>query len=488
MKCKYCGKEIDEGSIFCGYCGKQQPKVKYCIKCGQEIGLDDVFCGYCGAPQINEPLVAVEEKEEQFLQSKIMEEKEMVEVPSLKERIETIDNPEAKLKATETKEEKQLLSTNANEGYSKETKTHEIHNESDDIEYERPIEEVANEDKRQYESESGYIGKENRIIKIIFAVLIAVAVIIGVFFLSKPNIIASSDEDTCFAADSTEEEMAAAREDKEIALYPIMKDNGKCGFIDKKGKIVISCEWNYVSNFYDGLACVQDDNSKYGFIDKKGKLVIPCEWEYADDFSEGLARVKNDNYKFGFIDKLGKLVIQCVWDGAWNFSDGLVRVWNNNGEGFIDKTGKQANRPKASVSKEYRLLCNNENTIRVNNGSTLDEHEVILFLEEFYRSYDDPMGNDSHGSYIRKHITNKALKILRDEYYYEYGDEGIATWMFDGGGDSMVSSLSCIPYGSNKYLVERKTEYRAYRVLLTIIRDGDTYKIDNIEKKSEPFC
>ena len=51
MKCKYCGKEIDEGSVFCGYCGKQQPKVMYCIKCGKEIGSDDVFCGYCGASQ-----------------------------------------------------------------------------------------------------------------------------------------------------------------------------------------------------------------------------------------------------------------------------------------------------------------------------------------------------------------------------------------------------------------------------------------------------
>lgn len=51
MKCKYCNNEIDEGSVFCGYCGKKQPEVKYCIKCGQEISPDDVFCGFCGASQ-----------------------------------------------------------------------------------------------------------------------------------------------------------------------------------------------------------------------------------------------------------------------------------------------------------------------------------------------------------------------------------------------------------------------------------------------------
>ena len=29
MKCHFCNKEIDEGSSFCGYCGKEQPKVKH---------------------------------------------------------------------------------------------------------------------------------------------------------------------------------------------------------------------------------------------------------------------------------------------------------------------------------------------------------------------------------------------------------------------------------------------------------------------------
>ena len=67
MKCKYCGQEIDKGSIFCGYCGKQQPKVKYCVKCGQEIGLDDVFCGYCGASQnveVTEASIEIGKQEE----------------------------------------------------------------------------------------------------------------------------------------------------------------------------------------------------------------------------------------------------------------------------------------------------------------------------------------------------------------------------------------------------------------------------------------
>ena len=51
MKCRFCGNEIEDGSLFCGYCGKEQPKVKYCIQCGHEIDAGAEFCGYCGGKQ-----------------------------------------------------------------------------------------------------------------------------------------------------------------------------------------------------------------------------------------------------------------------------------------------------------------------------------------------------------------------------------------------------------------------------------------------------
>ena len=94
MKCKYCGKEIDEGSIFCGYCGKKQPMVKHCIKCGQEIGLDDAFCGFCGASQNVENVT-----EEQGAQ----EESQALETISTEEvvAVDTIQNEENKVRDVE---------------------------------------------------------------------------------------------------------------------------------------------------------------------------------------------------------------------------------------------------------------------------------------------------------------------------------------------------------------------------------------------------
>ncbi|RLG25198.1 WG repeat-containing protein, partial [Methanosarcinales archaeon] len=47
-------------------------------------------------------------------------------------------------------------------------------------------------------------------------------------------------------------------------------------------------------------------NGKYGFVDKKGKIVIPLKYDNAGSFSEGLAWVEKDG-KEGFVDKKGKV-------------------------------------------------------------------------------------------------------------------------------------------------------------------------------------
>ena len=67
-------------------------------------------------------------------------------------------------------------------------------------------------------------------------------------------------------------------------------------------------QWKDAGNFSEGLAGVMDANEKWGFIDKTGKVVISCQWKGARDFHEGLALVKDANEKWGFIDKTGKIL------------------------------------------------------------------------------------------------------------------------------------------------------------------------------------
>ena len=118
-----------------------------------------------------------------------------------------------------------------------------------------------------------------------------------------------------------------------------IKRNGKWGFIDKTGKLVIPCVYDAVDEFHDGLARVNKDG-KLGFIDKTGKEVIPFEYDYVCDFHEGLAGVRK-NGKYGFIDKTGKEVIPFEYDYVCDFHEGLAGARKNGKYGFIDKTGKE---------------------------------------------------------------------------------------------------------------------------------------------------
>ena len=56
-------------------------------------------------------------------------------------------------------------------------------------------------------------------------------------------------------------------------------------------------KWKEVREYDEGLAGVRDADGRWGFIDKTGKLVIPCKWKKVLFFSEGLVGVQDDNEK-----------------------------------------------------------------------------------------------------------------------------------------------------------------------------------------------
>ena len=118
-----------------------------------------------------------------------------------------------------------------------------------------------------------------------------------------------------------------------------VKLNNKCGFIDKTGREVIPCKYDWVNLFLKGLAKVKL-NRKYGYIDRTGREVIPCKYDGINAFSEGLAKVEL-NDKLGIIDKSGREVIPCKYDWINDFSEGLAKVELNNKFGYIDRTGRE---------------------------------------------------------------------------------------------------------------------------------------------------
>jgi hypothetical protein len=115
--------------------------------------------------------------------------------------------------------------------------------------------------------------------------------------------------------------------------------NEKAGFIDGGGKVVIPFHYEHVESFLQGTAIVQKDK-KYGIINKRGKEVIPFEYDEIADYSEGFA-VVSINEKYGYINAKGNVIIPTIYSEAGDFNEGFAVVKMNEQFGYIDTSGKQ---------------------------------------------------------------------------------------------------------------------------------------------------
>jgi hypothetical protein len=113
----------------------------------------------------------------------------------------------------------------------------------------------------------------------------------------------------------------------------------KWGYIDTTGNYVLQPKYEYAGSFHNGLAGFRA-NDKYGFINRQWQEVIKPQFEWVDEFSESLCVVRNDKDKYGYIDTTGKLVVDFKFQYANKFENGRAKVEINNLWGAIDNTGK----------------------------------------------------------------------------------------------------------------------------------------------------
>ena len=99
---------------------------------------------------------------------------------------------------------------------------------------------------------------------------------------------------------------ADAQEERRTPELFRVRQDGKIGFINRAGKVVIRTDATVGANFSEGLARVQL-NKKWGYVDEGGKLTIQPQFDDAFDFTGGLALVKVGD-KYGYIDKAGKYI------------------------------------------------------------------------------------------------------------------------------------------------------------------------------------
>jgi len=100
-------------------------------------------------------------------------------------------------------------------------------------------------------------------------------------------------------------------------LARFVKD-GRIGFLDEAGRIVIPAQFDFVSTFSEGLAafCIGCQKvpegghlpvrgGKWGYINVRGEMAVKPQYEEASPFEDGRARVRLDG-QWIRIDKFGK--------------------------------------------------------------------------------------------------------------------------------------------------------------------------------------
>lgn len=184
----------------------------------------------------------------------------------------------------------------------------------------------------------------------------------------------------------------------------------KYGFINKKGEIlwpsknnedeiIEGYNYDYAESFSDGLALVRK-NGKTGYIDKNGDVVIDFKFSDASSFSNDIAAVVIDG-KRGYINKRGEFVIKPQYLEAQSFNDGLARVYvdlksftfdlpkgfsKNCACGYIDINGKFIIKPSYIDGTDYKngvAIASRDDTVDLidDKGRVISQISCIKYKE-----------------------------------------------------------------------------------------------------------
>lgn len=262
-------------------------------------------------------------------------------------------------------------------------------------------------------------------------------------------------------------------------LSIVYDDNDNYWVINEKGETIFSLPEKHIffSNYTEGLAVVRNKKD-YGYVDKDGKIVINCQFDYAKPFKNGKAIVKQGDM-YGVIDKEGKYVINPQFKAMMPDEKGyVVRVGDKFG--WCDEKGKLVINPQFDLLMPYN--GNDMTPVALNSkiGFADKEGKYVInpqfndatpvFDDIMWVQADDKWGIiNKKGEYIANPQFDKvsAYSYINPFYEYaisEYFDvEGISTWIAslftDGKFDGIKVSETSIKQFREKYKIGDRNAY-----------------------------
>ncbi len=124
---------------------------------------------------------------------------------------------------------------------------------------------------------------------------------------------------------------------KNVEVAKVQK-NGKIGYINSKGVLIIPTQFESVTPFVNGFGYVQK-SGKFGIINTKGQIISVPQYDEIKPFNENMAAIRIDE-KWGFINTKGELVISPQFDAAESFYKGQASVVKYGETFFVNTAGK----------------------------------------------------------------------------------------------------------------------------------------------------
>lgn len=180
------------------------------------------------------------------------------------------------------------------------------------------------------------------------------------------------------------------------SLIPVQEKDGYLwGYINDKGELIISFQFERAQLFKEGLAAVKSRSSGcncgcWGYINNSGEYVIQPKFRMAKDFSENLAAVKlcTDKFnhisgKWGYINKAGDIIHGPFnFDYVFNFSNGLARVISRSEKNDVNtKTGYINTKGELQIPTQYK------------HAEDFSEGLASVSIDGIHEGYIDTKGN-----------------------------------------------------------------------------------------------
>nr|MCR6538494.1 WG repeat-containing protein [Campylobacter lari] len=110
--------------------------------------------------------------------------------------------------------------------------------------------------------------------------------------------------------------------------------DGKSGFVDEKGKILVEPKFNFVSDFTNGFAVVRL-NGKFGLINTKRDFFIEPEFDKIEQLENIILISKNE--KYGIVSFSGKILEPQFDSIQKSYNQKIFMVEKDSKIGLVDK-------------------------------------------------------------------------------------------------------------------------------------------------------